>query len=116
MSSDKEGKFRMSIPKKEEDINIEEEHEHEEHEHHHEHEVISDENYEILLLNAIAHSLSHVESSLGSINNNLKLMLTYLENLRTSINSLTKVFLLQEVKDQDMRRKLLSEILDSITQ
>ncbi len=114
MSSDEGRKFRMNIPKKGEDISVMEEHEH--HHEEEEHDVISNENYEMLLLNAIAHSLSHVESSLSNINSNLKLMLTQLENLRTSINSLIKVLLLQEVKDAEVRKKLLSEILDSITQ
>lgn len=113
-------RFRMTIPRKEEDYQKIEEEIHEEthkHEHHHHNEHIefeTPEDMQILLLNAIAHTLGHIEASINSINSTMKNLSKDLEDLKETLNNVVKVLLLNEVQSKELKKKLLAEILENL--
>lgn len=114
--SDEEGsKRRMKLPKREEDIEVEHGEPSEPEEHHHEHEEISPEDYNLLLMNTIAHTLGHVESDLSSLNQNMKQLMSQVESLRRSVELIVKALLIDKVRDQEFRKKLINDIVDELS-
>lgn len=119
MSGEENNKRRMRLPKKEEDIEVEYEEPSESDEHHreheHMHEEISAEDYNLLLMNTIAHTLGHVESDLSSLNQSIKQLMSQVDNLRKSVELIVKVLLIDKVKDQELRKKLINDIIDELS-
>lgn len=117
MSAEESSKRRMRLPKREEDIEIEHEEpsEPEEHHHEHKHEEAGPEDYNLLLMNTIAHTLGHVESDLSSLNQNIKQLISQVDNLRRSIELIARVILVDKVKDQEFRKKLINDIIDELS-
>lgn len=117
MSDEESSKRRMRLPKREEDIEIEhgEPSEPEEHHHEHKHEEVGPEDYNLLLMNTIAHTLGHVESDLSSLNQNMKQLISQVDNLRRSIELIARVILVDKVKDQEFRKKLINDIIDELS-
>ncbi len=113
-------RFRMSIPKKEEDYQkIEEEIREEGHNqgHHYPNEHIefeTPEDMQILLLNAIAHTLGHIEASINSINSTVKTLSKDLKDLQETLNNVVKALLIKEVQNKELRKKLLTDILENL--
>ncbi|MEM2681287.1 MAG: hypothetical protein QXL11_01255 [Zestosphaera sp.] len=117
MSGEESSKRRMKLPKRGEDIEIEREEpsELEEHHHEHRHEEISPEDYSLLLMNTIAHTLGHVESDLSSLNQNIKQLMSQVDNLRKSVELIARVLLIDKIKDQEFRKKLIDDIIDELS-
>jgi ABC-type Zn2+ transport system substrate-binding protein/surface adhesin len=117
VSGEESGKRRMKLPKKEEDIEIEHEEssEVEEHHHEHQHEEISPEDYSLLLMNTIAHTLGHVESDLSSLNQNIKQLMSQVDDLRKSVELVARVLLIDKIKDQELRKKFINDIIEELT-
>ncbi|MEO3992713.1 MAG: hypothetical protein QN229_00115 [Desulfurococcaceae archaeon TW002] len=119
MGGEESSKRRMKLPKRGEDIEVEHEELSELGEHHHEHEhlheEISAEDYNLLLMNTIAHTLGHVENDLSSLNQNMKQLMSQVDNLRKSVELIAKVLLIDKIKDQELRKKLISNIIDELS-
>ncbi|MGC8975900.1 MAG: hypothetical protein ACP5KB_06875 [Thermoprotei archaeon] len=117
MSDEKDSKRRMKLPKKGEDIEVEHEELPESEEHHHEYqqEEISSEDYNLLLMNTIAHTLGHVESDLSSLNQAMKQLMSQVDNLRKSVELIARVLLIDKVKDQELRIKLINDIINELS-
>ncbi len=117
----------MKLPKKEEDLfKVEEEvhgreeaeHHHHEHEHMHGHgapEYQAPEDINVLLLNAIAHSLNHIQGDIMGINNTLNSLKEEFRRLSNSLNTMAKIMLLREVKNEELRKKLLADIIAELS-
>ena len=120
MSKDQR-KFRMTLPKNEDDYQrIEEEiHgsggiEHGTH-HHHEHEELeTPEDMQLLLLNAIAHTLGHMEASLNNLSTTVKSLSNDLRDLKLALNSVVKVLLLSEIQNPETKKELLADVLKKL--
>ncbi len=122
---DKEkSKFRMSIPKSEEDykhieeeINKESESE-EGSEAYHEHElgleIRTGEDATVLLLNTIAHTLAHIEMELGNINTAILEVSEKTQSLRSAVFTLVKALLYGSISKPEAKRKLLHDILEEL--
>jgi hypothetical protein len=123
MSKEK-SKFRMSIPKSEEDYkHIEEEINKESEggedtEVYHDHElgleVRTGEDVTVLLLNTIAHTLSHIEMELGNINTAIQEIGEKTQSLRSAIFTLVKALLYSSISKPEAKKKLLHDILEEL--
>ena len=117
MSKEEKSKRRMSLPKKEEDIEVshEEPSELEEHHHEHLHEEISPEDYNLLLMNTLVHTLGHVESDLTSLNQSMKQLMSQIDGLRKSMELIARILLIDKIKDQELRKKLIDDIINELS-
>lgn len=112
-----------TLPKKEEDYaEVEREiHEHEpevahEHEHVHEHvEYESREDFTALILNAIAHSMTHIQADINSLNMEVRNLNEKLDNMTNMIKALVTVLLAQNVSDEKLRKELLAQAISLIS-
>lgn len=112
-----------TLPKKEEDYaEVEREiHEHEpevahEHEHVHEHvEYESGEDFTALILNAIAHSMTHIQADINSLNMEVRNLNEKLDNMTNMIKALVTVLLAQNVGDEKLRKELLAQAISLIS-
>ncbi|RLG78414.1 MAG: hypothetical protein DRO10_02920 [Thermoprotei archaeon] len=119
--SEERSKFRMTMPKKEEDYQkIEEEIHGEEEEHvHHTHELTgfeTNEDMQVLLLNAIAHTLGHIEASMSNLQVTTKELSDEVRSLKEMLGNVVRAILLGEVKNPNARKRLLAEILEGLTE
>lgn len=110
----------MEIPKSEKDIDElvqkihgEEEHEHGEHyeEHTEEHEAPVD---TASLLAGAVHMLSHLDSHTSEIARAIENLDSRLQNIERLIGVIARILLLPEVKKQELREKLVKEIVENI--
>ncbi len=121
-NKEKSKKFsRMTIPKSEKDFQaIEEEiHSYEEHgealeEHPHVHYYAPQESMNTVLLNAIAHTLGHIESNLSSMDRSLKEVNEKLSDIASLLSNLIKTLLINELPSKEMKKKLLVSILKEL--
>ncbi len=118
-----------TLPKKEEDYaEVEREiHEHEPeiahghehvHEHGHEHEHVeyeSGEDFTTLILNAIAHSMTHIQADINSLNMEVRNLNEKLDNMTNMIKALVTVLLAQNVSDEKLRKDLLAQAISLIS-
>ncbi len=116
-----------TLPKKEEDYaEVEREiHEHEpeiahehEHVHEHEHEHVeyeSGEDFTALILNAIAHSMTHIQADINSLNMEVRNLNEKLDSMTNMIRALVTVLLAQNVSDDKLRKELLAQAISLIS-
>jgi len=116
-----------TLPKKEEDYaEVEKEihqHEHEiahehEHVHEHEHEHVeyeSGEDFTALILNAIAHSMTHIQADINSLNMEMRNLNEKLDNMTNMIRALVTVLLAQNVSDEKLKKELLAQAISLIS-
>lgn len=116
-----------TLPKKEEDYaEVEKEiHEHEpetayeeEHVHEHEHEHIeyeSGEDFTALILNAIAHSMTHIQADINSLNMEVRSLNDKLDNMTNMVRALVTVLLARSVGDEKLRKELLAQAISLIS-
>ncbi len=110
-------KFRMTLPKSEEDYHDIEEEIHGGVEESREEEPVHlgvSEDAEILLLNTIAHTLSHIELEINNLNIAFRDFGEKVESLRGSVKTLTKAVLLTSLKSAETHKKLLKDILEEL--
>lgn len=108
---------RMSIPKSEEDVNklVREVHgEGEEHEHGgHPEEDGEPADVPSLLAGAI-HMLSHLDGHLSELASSIKSLDGRLQNIERLLGVLARILLLAEVKKQELRERLVREIVENL--
>ncbi|MEM1623280.1 MAG: hypothetical protein QW543_03995 [Sulfolobales archaeon] len=110
---------RMSIPKSEEDVNklvqeihsAEEVHSHEHGEHMEEQEVEAD---VTSLLASAVHMMSHFDGHLSDLARSIKSLDSRLQSIERLLSVLARILLLPEIKRQDLREKLLKEIIENL--
>lgn len=110
---------RMSIPKSEEDVNRlvqevyseGEGHAHEHGEHLDAHEETAD--ISSLIASAV-HVLSHLDGHLSELVSSIKSLDGRLQNIERLLGVLARILLLPEVKKQELREKLVGEIVESL--
>jgi hypothetical protein len=117
----------MTVPKDEKDLTElekelhsseeQENHIHSEIEHaHHGHiEYETSEDMEILLLNAVAHTIGHIQMNTGEIAKDLKALTKKIDELKDAVLMLVKGQLLNFIDDADVRKKLLLELLKDLS-
>lgn len=113
---------RMSIPRSEEDVDRlvqevhgeEEGHTHETHEHG-EHLEAREEAADVpSLLAGAVHMLSHLDGHLSELASSIKSLDGRLQNIERLLGVLARILLLPEVKKQELRERLVREIVESL--
>jgi hypothetical protein len=114
------GKFRMSIPKSEEDYqNIEKEIRSEASTAGKEIELGlntlgSSEDILVLLLNTIAHTLGHVEAELNNMNLEINNLVGSIDGTKKYLKTLTKAILYTSVNSAQLKKELLKDLLEEL--
>jgi len=114
------GKFRMSIPKSEEDYqNIEKEIHSEVNTAGKEAELGfntlgSSEDVLVLLLNTIAHTLGHVEAELNNMNLEINNLIESIDGTKKYLKTLTKAILYTSINSTRLKKELLKDLLEEL--
>ncbi|MEM2007356.1 MAG: hypothetical protein QXG17_05755 [Sulfolobales archaeon] len=109
----------MSIPKSEEDVNklVQEIHSEEEvHSHEHgEHLGVQEEATDVAsMLASAVHMMSHFDGHLSDLANTIKSLDSRLQNIERLLGVLARILLLPEIKKQELREKLVKEIIENL--
>ena len=114
---------RMAVPKNEEDLAELEKHLHNEEQEKHEHSEVEHEHIEyespedmrILLLNAVAHTIGHIQMNTNEIAKDIKTLTKKIDELKDAIRMLVKAQILNYIDDADIRKKLILELLKDLS-
>ena len=69
----------------------------------------------ILLLNTIAHTLSHIELELNNLNTSIQELKDGMENVRSGLNTLTKAILFSSATSSEkLRKTMLRSVLEEL--